>query len=198
MKLLTRLFDPLEGTIRVDGYDISKVDLYSLRSQIGVVPQDSLLFDGTVQANIALTRPEASFEEICGAAQVACAHDFIQALPAGYSSSVGERGAALSGGQRQRMAIARMVLKRPRLLVMDEATSALDVDTERQVTRNLAEVYRGSTVLFITHRLGSLRHADRILVMHQGALVEQGTHSELMALAGRYATLYQQQEAGLE
>jgi ATP-binding cassette subfamily B protein len=198
LKLLTRLFDPLEGTIRVDGYDISKVDLYSLRSQIGVVPQDSLLFDGTVQANIALTRPEASFEEICGAAQVACAHDFIQALPAGYSSSVGERGAALSGGQRQRMAIARMVLKRPRLLVMDEATSALDVDTERQVTRNLAEVYRGSTVLFITHRLGSLRHADRILVMHQGALVEQGTHSELMALAGRYATLYQQQEAGLE
>ncbi|QNG28539.1 peptidase domain-containing ABC transporter [Synechococcus sp. LTW-R] len=198
LKLLTRLFDPLEGTIRVDGYDISKVDLYSLRSQIGVVPQDSLLFDGTVQANIALTRPEASFEEISGAAQVACAHDFIQALPAGYSSSVGERGAALSGGQRQRMAIARMVLKRPRLLVMDEATSALDVDTERQVTRNLAEVYHGSTVLFITHRLGSLRHADRILVMHQGAVVEQGTHSELMALAGRYATLYQQQEAGLE
>ena len=198
LKLLTRLFDPLEGTIRVDGYDISKVDLYSLRSQIGVVPQDSLLFDGSVQANIALTRPDATFEEICDAAQVACAHDFIQALPAGYSSSVGERGATLSGGQRQRMAIARMVLKRPRLLVMDEATSALDVNTERQVTRNLTDVYRGSTVLFITHRLSSLRHADRILVMHQGALAEQGTHSELMALAGRYATLYQQQEGGLE
>ena len=115
LKLLTRLFDPLEGTIRVDGYDIAKVDLYSLRSQVGVVPQDSLLFDGTVQANIALTRPDASFEEITGAAQVACAHDFIQALPGGYSSSVGERGSALSGGQRQRMAIARMVLKRPRL-----------------------------------------------------------------------------------
>ena len=196
LKLLTRLFDPLEGTIRIDGYDISKVDLYSLRSQVGVVPQDSLLFDGTVQANIALTRPDASFEEITGAAQVACAHDFIQALPGGYSNSVGERGSALSGGQRQRMAIARMVLKRPRLLVLDEATSALDVDTEQQVTRNLAEVYRGSTVLFITHRLGSLRHADRILVMHQGSLVEQGTHSELMDLGGRYATLYRQQEAG--
>jgi len=196
LKLLTRLFDPLEGTIRIDGYDIGKVDLYSLRSQVGVVPQDSLLFDGTVQANIALTRPDASFEEITGAAQVACAHDFIQALPSGYSSSVGERGSALSGGQRQRMAIARMVLKRPRLLVLDEATSALDVDTEQQVTRNLAEVYRGSTVLFITHRLGSLRHADRILVMHQGSLVEQGTHSELMKLGGRYATLYRQQEAG--
>ncbi len=196
LKLLTRLFDPLEGTIRVDGYDIAKVDLYSLRSQVGVVPQDSLLFDGTVQANIALTRPDASFEEITGAAQVACAHDFIQALPGGYSSSVGERGSALSGGQRQRMAIARMVLKRPRLLVLDEATSALDVDTEQQVTRNLAEVYRGSTVLFITHRLGSLRHADRILVMHQGSLVEQGSHSDLMKLGGRYATLYRQQEAG--
>ena len=196
LKLLTRLFDPLEGTIRIDGYDITKVDLYSLRSQVGVVPQDSLLFDGTVQANIALTRPDASFEEITGAAQVACAHDFIQTLPGGYSNSVGERGSALSGGQRQRMAIARMVLKRPRLLVLDEATSALDVDTEQQVTRNLAEVYRGSTVLFITHRLGSLRHADRILVMHQGSLVEQGTHTELMDLGGRYATLYRQQEAG--
>ena len=196
LKLLTRLFDPLEGTIRIDGYDISKVDLYSLRTQVGVVPQDSLLFDGTVQANIALTRPDASFEEITGAAQVACAHDFIQALPGGYSSSVGERGSALSGGQRQRMAIARMVLKRPRLLVLDEATSALDVNTEQQVTRNLAEVYRGSTVLFITHRLGSLRHADRILVMHEGSLVEQGTHTELMQLGGRYATLYRQQEAG--
>ena len=196
LKLLTRLFDPLEGTIRIDGYDIAKVDLYSLRTQVGVVPQDSLLFDGTVQANIALTRPDASFEEITGAAQVACAHDFIQALPGGYSSSVGERGSALSGGQRQRMAIARMVLKRPRLLVLDEATSALDVDTEQQVTRNLAEVYRGSTVLFITHRLGSLRHADHILVMHQGSLVEQGTHSELLQLGGRYASLYRQQEAG--
>ena len=172
------------------------MDLYSLRSQVGVVPQDSLLFDGTIQANLALSRPDASFEEITGAAQVACAHDFIQSLPGGYSNSVGERGSALSGGQRQRMAIARMVLKRPRLLVLDEATSALDVDTEQQVTRNLAEVYRGSTVLFITHRLGSLRHADRILVMHQGSLVEQGSHSELMKLGGRYATLYRQQEAG--
>ena len=196
LKMLTRLFDPLEGTIRIDGYDIAKVDLYSLRTQVGVVPQDSLLFDGTVQANIALTRPDASFEEITGAAQVACAHDFIQALPGGYSSSVGERGSGLSGGQRQRMAIARMVLKRPRLLVLDEATSALDVNTEQQVTRNLAEVYRGSTVLFITHRLGSLRHADHILVMHQGSLVEQGTHTELMKLGGRYATLYRQQEEG--
>ena len=197
LKLLTRLYDPTEGTIRIDGYDIAKVDLYSLRTQIGVVPQDSLLFDGSVMANLALTRPDASFEEISRACEVACAHDFIQAMPAGYSSSVGERGAGLSGGQRQRIAIARMVLKRPRLLVLDEATSALDVDTEKQLTRNLMEVYRGSTVLFITHRLGSLRHADRILVMDQGALVESGSHDELMGLGGRYATLYHQQEAVL-
>jgi ATP-binding cassette subfamily B protein len=197
LKLLTRLYDPSEGVIRVDGHDISKVDLYSLRTQIGVVPQDSLLFDGSIMANLALTRPDAGFEEIVQAAQVACAHDFIQALPAGYSSSVGERGAALSGGQRQRIAIARMVLKRPRLLILDEATSALDVDTERQLTRNLMDTYRGSTVLFITHRLGALRHADRILVMDQAALVEQGSHDELMALQGRYATLFQQQESAL-
>jgi ATP-binding cassette subfamily B protein len=197
LKLLTRLYDPNEGVIRVDGHDIAKVDLYSLRGQIGVVPQDSLLFDGSVMANLALARPDAGFEEICQAAQVACAHEFIQALPAGYSSSVGERGAALSGGQRQRIAIARMVLKRPRLLILDEATSALDVDTERQLTRNLMQHYRGRTVLFITHRLGALRHADQILVMDQGALVEQGNHDDLMALQGRYATLYHQQEAVL-
>lgn len=195
LKLMTRLYDPLEGTIRLDGYDISKVDLYSLRAQIGVVPQDSLLFDGSVLANLALTRPDASFEDICGAAQVACAHDFIQAMPAGYSSSVGERGAGLSGGQRQRIAIARMVLKRPRLLILDEATSALDVQTEKQVTHNLMEASRGSTVLFITHRLGALRHADQILVLDQGALVEQGSHDELMGLNGRYASLCNHQEA---
>jgi len=197
LKLLTRLYDPLDGTIRLDGNDISKVDLYSLRRQIGVVPQDSLLFDGTIQENISLTRPDADFEEITEAAKVACAHDFIQQLPAGYSSSVGERGSGLSGGQRQRLAIARMILKQPRLLVLDEATSALDVDTEQQLTRNLSAAYSGRTVLFITHRLGNLRHADHILVLHNGALVEQGPHAELMAIGGRYATLFRQQEAAL-
>ena len=194
MKLLTRLYEPVDGTIRIDGYDISKVDLYSLRAQIGVVPQDSLLFDGSVLANLSFTKPDASFEDICAAAEVACAHDFIQAMPAGYSSSVGERGAGLSGGQRQRIAIARMVLKRPRLLILDEATSALDVQTEQNVTRNLMNTFRGSTVLFISHRLGALRHADQILVMDQGALVEQGSHDELMALRGHYYTLFTQQE----
>ena len=197
LKLLTRLYEPLDGTIRIDGYDISKVDLYSIRAQIGVVPQDSLLFDGSVLSNLSLTKPDASFEDVCAAAEVACAHDFIQAMPSGYSTSVGERGSALSGGQRQRIAIARMVLKRPRLLILDEATSALDVQTEKNVTRNLMNAYRGSTVLFITHRLGSLRHADQILVMDQGSLVEQGSHEELMALGGQYHTLFSQQEAAL-
>ena len=194
LKLLTRLYEPEEGVIRIDDNDISKVDLYSLRAQIGVVPQDSLLFDGSVLSNIALTRPDAGFEEVVLAAQVACAHEFIQTMPAGYNSSVGERGAGMSGGQRQRMAIARMILRRPRLLVLDEATSALDVDTERRLTANLMELYKDSTVFFITHRLASLKSADIILVMDQGALVEMGTHEDLLELDGRYATLYHQQE----
>ena len=196
LKLITRLYEPLEGTIRIDGNDISKVDLYSLRAQIGVVPQDSLLFDGSILSNIALTRPDASFEDVCQAAQIACAHEFIKAMPGGYTSSVGERGAGLSGGQRQRLAIARMILRKPRLLVLDEATSALDVDTERRLTANLKEAYQNQTVCFITHRLASLRHSDMILVMDQGMLVEIGNHTELMQLDGRYATLYHQQEVG--
>ncbi len=194
LKLLTRFYDPIEGVIYIDGQDISKIDLYSLRSQIGLVPQDCLLFDGTIQENIALSRPDASFEEIQEAARIACAHDFIQQMGEGYSSSVGERGAKLSGGQRQRIAIARMILKSPSLLILDEATSALDIDTEQKVTSKLAEVFKGKTVLFITHRLRSLTKANKILVLHQGALVEQGDHNELMQVNGRYATLYRQQQ----
>ena len=192
LKLLTRLYEPLEGQILIDGNDISKVDLYSLRAQIGVVPQDSLLFDGSVMSNIALSRPDASFEEVVLAAKVACAHEFIQAM-AGSTVQLGKR-CGMSGGQRQRMAIARMILRRPKLLVLDEATSALDVDTERRLTTNLMDLYKDSTVFFITHRLASLKTADHILVMDQGALVEQGTHEQLMKLDGRYATLFHQQE----
>ncbi len=194
-KLLPRLYELDAGRILIDGYDISKVELYSLRSQIGVVLQDTLLFDGTVQENIALTNPDATQEEIVLAAKVAFAHDFIMSLPLGYNSRVGERGSALSGGQRQRIAIARTVLQNPRLLVLDEATSALDYHTERQVCLNLAAAFKGRTVFFITHRLATIRHADAIVMMDKGTVVELGTHDELMNLRGRYYCLYQQQEA---
>ena len=195
MKLLPRLYAPNKGRILIDRYDIEKVELYSLRRQIGIVPQDPLLFSGTISENIALTNPEATSEAIVSAARIAAAHDFIMQLPSGYSTPVGERGASLSGGQRQRIAIARTLLGNPRLLVMDEATSALDYDTERQVCDNLVESLKDSTVFFITHRLSTIRRADMIVMMHQGAIVETGTHDELMALKGRYYALYRQQEA---
>lgn len=194
MKLLMRLYEPRSGQILLDDYDVSKVELYSLRQQVGMVLQDSLLFDGTVQENIALTRPEATAEEIVEAARVAYAHDFIMQLPQGYNTRVGERGSALSGGQRQRVAIARTVLQNPRLLILDEATSALDYLAERQVSENLARVFQDRTVFFITHRLKSLQTADIIFMMDQGKIVEQGTHSELMDLHSLYYCLYQQQE----
>jgi len=195
MKLLPRLYPLESGRILIDAYDINKVELYSLRRQIGIVPQDTLLFEGTIQENIALNHPEASNEEIIQAAKVAAAHDFIMNLPNGYNTQVGERGAALSGGQRQRVAIARTVLQNPNLLILDEATSALDYESERQVCLNLAEAFRDRTVFFITHRLSTIRNADVILMMDQGVIVEQGTHAELMDMKGRYYCLYRQQEA---
>jgi len=194
-KLLPRLYELDSGRILIDGYDVSKVELYSLRSQIGVVLQDTLLFDGTVQENIALTSPDASQEEIVEAAKVAVAHDFIMSLPQGYNTRVGERGSALSGGQRQRIAIARTVLQNPKILVLDEATSALDYHTERQVCLNLAEVFSDRTVLFITHRLATIKNADVIVMMDAGTVIEQGSHAQLMGIRGRYYCLYQQQEA---
>jgi ATP-binding cassette subfamily B protein len=198
MKLLPRLYEPQAGRILIDGYDIAKLQLGSIRRQIGIVPQDSLLFDGTVRDNIALTAPDATSEEIAAAAKVACAHDFIMELPDGYASRVGERGSSLSGGQRQRIAIARAVLQRPSLLILDEATSALDYLTERQVCLNLKRSFEGSTVFFITHRLSTIRSADLILMMESGSLVERGTHQELLSMQGRYYALYSQQEADLD
>ncbi|MFB2981554.1 peptidase domain-containing ABC transporter [Microseira sp. BLCC-F43] len=197
MKLLARLYEPTSGRIQVDQYDIAKVELYSLRRQIGMVLQDTLLFNGTVRENIALTNPEASDEEIIQAAKIAVAHDFIMSLPQGYNTIVGERGSSLSGGQRQRIAIARTVLQNPKMLILDEATSALDYHSEHQVCENLAAAFSHRTVFFITHRLSTVRNADVILMMDQGSVVEQGTHKELMALKGRYYCLYQQQESGL-
>jgi len=194
MKLLPRLYPLESGRILIDGYDISKVELYSLRRQVGIVPQDTLLFEGTVQENIALNHPDATAEEIIAAAKVAVAHDFIMSLPNGYNTLVGERGGALSGGQRQRIAIARTVLQNPRLLILDEATSALDYESERQVCLNLAETFHNQTVFFITHRLSTIRNADVIVMLDRGSIVEQGTHAELMALQGSYYCLYRQQE----
>ena len=193
LKLLPRFYEPDAGRLLIDGMDINKVELYSLRRQIGVVPQDSLLFDGTIKDNLLMVKPDATAEELIRAAKVACAHDFIMAMPQGYNSSVGERGAGLSGGQRQRMALARAVLQNPRMLILDEATSALDARTERQVCRNLFETFRGRTVFFITHRLSTVRPADMIVLMDQGAVMEVGNHSNLMDRQGWYFALYQSQ-----
>ena len=192
-KLLARLYTAEQGLVLIDGIDINKVELYSLRRQIGIVPQDTVLFDGSVEDNITLTNPEASSEEIIQAATVAAAHDFIMALPAGYSTQVGERGSNLSGGQRQRIAIARTILQKPRLLIMDEATSALDYQTERVVSENLMKSLRGSTVLFITHRLSSIVNADMIVCMGNGSILEVGSHAELMQARGPYYVLFRQQ-----
>jgi ATP-binding cassette, subfamily B, bacterial HlyB/CyaB len=195
MKMLLKLYDLESGRVLIDGYDISKVELYSVRSQVGVVLQDTLLFQGTVQDNIGLTNPDASQEAIIEAAKVAYAHDFIMTLPQGYNTQVGERGSNLSGGQRQRLAIARTVLQNPNLLILDEATSALDYLAERQVCNNLREAFKGRTVFFITHRLPSIAQSDIIVMMDQGQVAEQGTHPELIALKGQYYALYQQQAA---
>ena len=194
-KLISRLYEPEGGRILIDGYDINRVELYSLRRQIGVVPQETLLFEGSVMDNIGLTNPDATTEEIVAAAQIAAAHEFIMTLPNGYNTKVGERGSALSGGQRQRIAIARTILQQPAMLVMDEATSALDYATEQEVSKNLKTALKGRTVFFITHRLGTIKNADVILMMDKGVIVEQGTHEELMAMKGRYFYLYKQQES---
>ena len=199
LKLLPRFYRPSEGRVLIDGLDINKVELYSLRRQIGVVPQDTVLFDGTIRDNLLLVKPDASAAELMAAARIACAHEFIMNLPKGYNSDVGERGAGLSGGQRQRLALARAVLQNPRLLILDEATSALDARTERQVCLNLLEAFRGRTVFFITHRLTTVQPADVIVLMDRGAVMEAGTHQELMGQRGWYFALYQsqQQEQGV-
>ena len=193
MKLLPRLYTPEQGRILIDGYDIAKVSLSSVRQQIGIVPQDCLLFEGTIRENITMNLPEADTETVIRVARAAAAHDFIMELPDGYGTQLGERGAGLSGGQRQRIAIARTLLQNPNLLVLDEATSALDYDTEATVCQNLQKQLQRKTVLFITHRLSTVRGADLIVLMHQGKIAEQGTHEQLMALGGRYAALYAHQ-----
>ena len=194
MKLLPRLYSPDMGKILIDNTDIDKVELYSLRRQIGVVPQEPLLFSGTISHNIALTNPNASSEEIINAAKIADAHDFIMELSDGYSTSIGERATTLSGGQKQRIAIARTLLGYPKLLIMDEATSALDYKTEKNVCDNLANSLKKQTVFFITHRLATIRQADLIVYMKNGSIAEVGTHDYLMSKKGNYFDLYCQQD----
>ena len=196
LKLIARLYNPVSGRVLIDGLDIEKVELHSLRRQIGYVPQECLLFEGSIFSNIAAADPDADSHEVIHAARLACAHDFIMAMDDGYTSMIGEKGAGLSGGQRQRIALARMLLQKPRLIILDEATSALDVDTEIQVLNNLLESARESTILMTTHRLSSLTQADRIVMLHNGSIDSQGNHQELMELHGRYYALYQQQFAG--
>ena len=193
VQLVDRLYRPKEGRVYLDGYDIEKLQIASLRRRIGYVPQDSLLFEGTVLDNIRLNSPDADIEAVMEAARVAAAHEFILGLENGYATRLGEKGSGLSGGQRQRICLARTVLQDPGLLILDEATSALDAETEQQVCRNLAARFHHATVLFITHRLTTLRQADRILFMERGRIREDGSHGQLIALAGAYATLYNQQ-----
>ena len=196
LKLVPRFYVPDSGRVLVDDIDISKVDIYSLRSQVGYVPQDCMLFEGSIFSNIVMGNPDASSEDVIHVAKLACAHDFIMGLKQGYNTRIGERGSGVSGGQRQRIALARMFLSSPRLIILDEATSALDADTERQVVANIRRHFVDETVLMITHRLSSLQAADRIVVMHAGTLDSMGTHLELMDMKGRYFALYQSQFAG--
>ncbi|MBW4630409.1 MAG: peptidase domain-containing ABC transporter [Iphinoe sp. HA4291-MV1] len=192
-KLILGLYPPTEGRILIDGYDVTSLLLRSLRSQIGVVDQDTFLFGGTIRENISIAYPSASLEEITEAAQLAGADEFIQKLPMGYETQIGEGGGMLSGGQRQRLAIARALLGNPRLLILDEATSHLDAESERIIQTNLNTILNGRTTFIIAHRLSTIRNADLILVLDKGVLVESGTHHQLMAKRGHYFYLNQQQ-----
>ncbi|WP_217650591.1 ABC transporter ATP-binding protein [Spirulina major] len=193
VKLLLRFYEIQSGMITIDGLDIRAIHLHDLRGAIGLVSQDVFLFHGTVRDNIAYGSPDATFGEVCEAAKLAEAEEFIQQLPQGYETIVGERGQKLSGGQRQRLAIARAILKNPPILILDEATSAVDNETEAAISRALAHITQNRTTIAIAHRLSTIRHADRIYVMEQGRLVEQGDHDELVALNGIYANLWRVQ-----
>lgn len=193
--LIPRFYSPEGGRITIDGYDIKTVTLQSLREQIGIVPQETVLFNGTVYDNILYGDLEATREQIIAAAQAANAHEFIMAMPDQYDTHIGERGSKLSGGQRQRVAIARAILKNPRVLILDEATSALDAESEQLVQGALDRLMIGRTSFVIAHRLSTVQRADLILVMDKGRIVERGSHTELIAAGGLYCKLYQVQFA---
>jgi subfamily B ATP-binding cassette protein MsbA len=193
--LIPRFYDPQKGRILIDRQDIRDFTLKSLRQQVGIVTQETILFNDTIRANIAYGRSGASQADIEHAAIQAGAHDFIKNLPDGYNTEIGVRGAKISGGERQRIAIARALLKNPPILILDEATSQLDSKSERIVQQALDRLIEGRTVFMITHRLTTVRNASRIVFLEQGAIVEQGSHQELLEIDGLYKCLYQIQEA---
>ncbi len=194
-RLLFRFYDVTGGAIRIDGQDIREVTQESLHRAIGIVPQDTVLFNDTIYYNIAYGRPDAGREEVEAAAKAAQIHDFIMGLPEGYATQVGERGLKLSGGEKQRVGIARTLLKNPPILLLDEATSALDSETERDIQQSLRRLGEGRTVLTIAHRLSTIVDADEIIVLEAGQVVERGTHEALLAAGGRYARMWQRQQA---
>jgi len=193
-RLLYRFFDTQTGAIEIDGQNIKSVTQASLRSAVGIVPQDTVLFNDTIRYNIRYGNPNASDEAVEAAAKTASIHDFIASLPLGYETRVGERGLKLSGGEKQRVAIARTILKDPPILVLDEATSALDIKTEREIQAALLEVAKNRTTLVIAHRLSTIVNADEILVLDAGRIIEQGTHNELVAAKGSYAEMWRRQK----
>jgi ATP-binding cassette subfamily B protein len=194
MKLLARLYAPTNGKIFIDNFDIDKVELYSLRRQIGIVPQEPLLFSGTIRENIAINQENASDEDIIKASKIACADGFIMEMSEGYNTKIGERGASISGGQKQRIAIARTILANPKLIVLDEATSALDYETETNIFNNINKEFKSSTIFCITHRLPTVIGADQIIFLQNGSIVEKGTHKELISNKGNYFSLYNKQK----
>jgi ATP-binding cassette subfamily B multidrug efflux pump len=196
VKLLLRHYDVQSGALKIGESSISTVALESLRTAIAVIPQESNLFHRSLRENIAYGKPDATDEEVMQAAKLAEAHEFIEALPQGYETLVGERGVKLSGGQRQRVAIARAILKNAPILVLDEATSALDSESEVAIQKALHELMEGKTVIAIAHRLSTLREMDRIIVLDQGAIAEEGTHDELVKKGGIYARLWEHQAGG--